>query len=349
MLAAHVESTLLRAHLESKLLPSLTSSDERIFEQATGTPLAALLEEVRQLPAKSLEALIFDTGKALTKHPLNRRGLAVFRSLLARRHVDRVRRERWGAHALHDAWMRHGLLTTRLRNFRPGASNFSLTAEEVELLGLASGLDAPLSSRPLAEERVWVTPAAQHVFRDSDAQYRMHIDQLMPTWKIFIFLEPVTLERGPFHYVRGSHAASLRKLRWLFERTNVSSDKRTECSPRHVARSQWCSSSPECLRRVFRAQQHDLKRHGFHATEPLTVDAGTLVLADTSGFHSRGLGPAGQRRTLMGAVQTLDRPQSSLSIFQIPRRPLLADGLEGRLRPNPQSLAHRCPQRGLYS
>ena len=164
--------------------------------------------------------------------------------------------------------MRHGLLTTRLRNFRPGASNFSLTAEEVELLGLASGLDAPLSSRPLAEERVWVTPAAQHVFRDSDAQYRMHIDQLMPTWKIFIFLEPVTLERGPFHYVRGSHAASLRKLRWLFERTNVSSDKRAECSPRHVARSQWCSSSPECLRRVFRAQQHDLKRHGFHATEP---------------------------------------------------------------------------------
>jgi hypothetical protein len=55
---------------------------------------------------------------------------------------------------------------------------------------------------------------------------------------------------------------------------------------------------------AFAAQQADLvERYDFQLPVPMTVPAGTLVLADTTGFHMRGIASAGTARALMGLLR----------------------------------------------
>ena len=86
----------------------------------------------------------------------------------------------------------------------------------------------------------------------------------------------------------------------------------------------WCHDTSDCLNRVYLEQQRSIQRAGFGRPEALTVPAGTMIIADTTGFHFRGLGKDGEARSLMGCIQTLDRPRSKLNIFQLPRRALLS-------------------------
>lgn len=54
--------------------------------------------------------------------------------------------------------------------------------------------------------------------RTHDSQKWMHVDTFLPTWKAWVF-GPADLQRGPLHFVRGSHRITEGKLRWLHNRT----------------------------------------------------------------------------------------------------------------------------------
>ena len=313
------------SHLDG-LTSALHPSDSELFLRATGQPLHDLVSEIRN-DEPLYHELFNDTGKSLLQHRLNAKGLAVFRLLLTRRHVDRLRERHFGNHPRYEEWSKFGMMTTRLKNFRSEQpqQSFNLTHDELKLLALASGSHTPLSSRRIHDEHMWITPNSRPmVFTDRDSQYQLHIDQVMPTWKVFVFLEPVTVERGPFHFVRGSQRTTFGKLRWLFERTNTSTSADYIGSPRHMPLEDWCHDTSECLNRVYLEQQRSIQRAGFARPEALTVPAGTMIIADTTGFHFRGLGKDGEARSLMGCIQTLDRPRSKLNIFQLPRRALLS-------------------------
>ena len=75
-------------------------------------------------------------------------------------------------------------------------------------------------------------------------------------------------------------------------------------SPRHYDLSKWCFAPSSCVRTAFADQIADLHRaYGdFPPASPLLVKAGTLILADTSGFHFRGLGPPNTRRARRGGI-----------------------------------------------
>jgi hypothetical protein len=106
-----------------------------------------------------------------------------------------------------------------------------------------------------------------------DPQTRVHADTFHPTLKAFYFLEDVGPEDGPFCYVRGSHRLTPGRLAW----EHAESVRRARSQDVLTARG-----SP-------RAAPADLDAMGFPPPAPLDCRANTLVVADTFGFHARGV------------------------------------------------------------
>jgi hypothetical protein len=106
-----------------------------------------------------------------------------------------------------------------------------------------------------------------------DPQTNLHLDTFHPTVKSFFFLTDVAEDEGPFVYVPGSHRLTPERLAW--ER---------DLSVRAAA-----SSDRLLARGSFRARTEEVERMGFAGPVAFAVPANTLVVADTGGFHARGL------------------------------------------------------------
>ncbi|MEM9010679.1 MAG: phytanoyl-CoA dioxygenase family protein [Pseudomonadota bacterium] len=104
-----------------------------------------------------------------------------------------------------------------------------------------------------------------------DPQSSFHSDTFHAAAKGWFFLRDVLLEEGPFTYVRGSHYATPGRLEWEHEASIAAAEAR---DPHHALGS-------------FRATAAEIEAMGYSPPEPLPVAAGTLVVADTHGFHAR--------------------------------------------------------------
>jgi hypothetical protein len=106
-----------------------------------------------------------------------------------------------------------------------------------------------------------------------DPQTDLHIDTFHPTVKAFYFLTDVEEDEGPFVYVPGSHRLTDKRLRWEY------------------AQSIGAATSADRLasRGSLRATPAEIAAMGFAAPRVFAVPANTLVVADTVGFHARGL------------------------------------------------------------
>jgi phytanoyl-CoA dioxygenase PhyH len=106
-----------------------------------------------------------------------------------------------------------------------------------------------------------------------DPQTRLHADAFHPSVKAWFFLTDVAEEDGPFIYVPGSHRPTRRRLAW---------ERKASMHAAHNADFQTSRGSlritPEAVRRL-----------GFGEPKAFTVPQNTLVVADTVGFHARGL------------------------------------------------------------
>lgn len=144
-------------------------------------------------------------------------------------------------------------------------------------LSALSAMSAGALPRP---ERFWIY---ETIHGDEaaapDLQKELHRDTFHSTIKLWLFLEDVRPEDGPFEYVVGSHRPTRSRLRW--------------------EHAQACArTSPEHPRRggAFRIDEAELASLGLGPPRPLPVPANTLVLADTRGFHRRGHAPEGASR-----------------------------------------------------
>ena len=331
----------------TKAVKWLPTEQVALFERETGSSLPWLAEQVAALPHATLSHVLdmasSEKGNAFS-HPLNAHGLHVLKWLLARRIIDERRAANgWASHPEYDLFNNNGLLMRRLHHWRPGATRVPLTVDEADLISLASGWSrSPYGCKGVASHGVpgnsssgiSVSGVHDHVFQDADDQYQLHVDVFMPNIKFMIFMEPVVVERGPFHFVLGSHKPSAAKARWLFERSrHLTGHGRAGGAFRHVnlsapasAPDGWCYNSRSCLEAAYDRQQRDLTNgYGFPRPMPLLVEAGTLVVADTSAFHFRGLGVAGKRRARMGNVANgCKRGGGRLGfLVQVPRLPVL--------------------------
>ncbi|MFC3902747.1 Phytanoyl-CoA dioxygenase (PhyH) [Acinetobacter marinus] len=105
-----------------------------------------------------------------------------------------------------------------------------------------------------------------------DPQTALHSDTFHPSMKAWLFFTDVAEDEGPFVYVAGSHILNDRRLAWERERAlNIQDSDRMS------------------QRGSFRIKESELADLGYGAPKKFAVKANTLVIADTYGFHARGL------------------------------------------------------------
>lgn len=105
-----------------------------------------------------------------------------------------------------------------------------------------------------------------------DPQTVLHSDTFHPAMKAWLFLTDVNPGEGCFTYVPGSHVATPRRLAWERERSILA--RGLDPLSRHGS---------------LRVEPHELAAMGYPPPRELAVKAGTLVVADTYGFHARGV------------------------------------------------------------
>lgn len=108
---------------------------------------------------------------------------------------------------------------------------------------------------------------------DPDPQETLHADSFHASLKAWLFLNPVAEDEGPFTYVRSSHRFTPERLDWEY--------RRSLADPRAIDRLS-ARGSP-------RVSDVDLAAMNLAAAEAMAVPGNSLVVADTVGFHARGV------------------------------------------------------------
>jgi hypothetical protein len=118
----------------------------------------------------------------------------------------------------------------------------------------------------------------------ADPQCTLHRDTFHPNVKAWLYLTDVPEQAGPLVYVPGSHRLTPQRLAW--EKAK---------SVEATARSKKAASS-------FRVMDAELVALGCGRPERLAVPANTLVVADTFGFHARGVSDGPSTRVEVWAI-----------------------------------------------
>ncbi len=108
---------------------------------------------------------------------------------------------------------------------------------------------------------------------EPDVQSFFHTDTFQPTVKSWLFLEDVGDDAPAFTYVPGSHRLNRRRLAW---------ERRMSLTARTAGDRLTAEGS-------LRIAERDIPRLGYGSPVRLAVAANTLIVADTSGIHRRGV------------------------------------------------------------
>ena len=270
-------------------------------------PCAWLLAPIH-VAALATGAKSFRDNPVIGSPTLNRAGLHVARMRLAHRLAER-RRERLAAMISDDdrvAFARDGFVVKR--DFLPPAAfevlkrqvlSFAAPARQ-QVQGDAITRRIALDRRALTclpavravvESPEWLglvryigsfklepflyvqTIFAQTREAPPDPQTRLHADTFHPTVKAWFFLTDVGEDQSPLIYVPGSHRPTRRRLAW---------ERRMSLTARQSADFQSSRGSP-------RISAPMLRHLGFAEPRVFVVPHNTLVVADTMGFHARGI------------------------------------------------------------
>ncbi len=165
-----------------------------------------------------------------------------------------------------DAMTRRIALDRRALAHLPG---LRAMVESSEWLGLVRYVGSYM-----LEPLIYIQTIFSHVrHAPPDPQTRLHADAFHPSIKAWYFLTDVAEEDGPLIYVPGSHRPTRRRLSW---------ERRASMT---AARSADFQSS----RGSLRITPETVRRLGFGEPKAFAVPQNTLVVADTVGFHARGL------------------------------------------------------------
>jgi hypothetical protein len=118
-----------------------------------------------------------------------------------------------------------------------------------------------------------------------DPQVNLHADTFHPTMKAWLFLEDVAEDMGPLTYVAGSHRLTPERLDWEHRKSLTVAEE----GDRLAARGS------------FRIERQELGQLGLPQPTAFAVPANTLVVADTFGFHARGMAHARSTRVELWA------------------------------------------------
>jgi hypothetical protein len=137
-----------------------------------------------------------------------------------------------------------------------------------------------------------------------DPQVELHSDAFHPSLKAWLFLTDVAGDAAPLIYVPGSHRVTPQRLQWERRKSETV-----------VAEGDRLSQ-----RGSFRVARGELDALGLPQPVSFAVAANTLVVADTYGFHARGLS---QRPTVRAEIWAYRRrspflPWTGFDLLSLP-------------------------------
>ena len=121
---------------------------------------------------------------------------------------------------------------------------------------------------------------AQACAAPPDPQTALHSDTFHSSVKAWLFLTDVSQDDGPFVYVPGSHLVTRRRLAW---------ERRASLTAAHSPDAQSAEGS-------LRISPEAVRRLGYGEPQRFCVPQNTLIVADTMGFHARGISRRASRR-----------------------------------------------------
>ncbi len=108
---------------------------------------------------------------------------------------------------------------------------------------------------------------------EPDVQSHYHMDTFHPTVKSWLLLTEVNESDAGFTYVPGSHVATRRREAWERRRSVTAAERHDRLTGEGS----------------FRIAEEEIARLGYAPPVKLAAAPNTLIIADTSGFHRRGL------------------------------------------------------------
>jgi len=267
-----LQQTELSSALEVRIRHFVTADDRRLLEKVAGGSLKSfseLQEDVQKLGSCELRQVL--SPARFVPHQLNVKGLHVLRVMLAERMVDaRAKARGFDKDSDYIEWRENGVL---IRDF-DSVGDKGLH----RLMQLALGETTVAIPEPPYE---WVSRNVT-ITGAWDPQNDLHVDTFASIVKIWIFEQDVTLNEGPLNFAPGSHRCTEGRLRWMYAYSlPPAAEAMVEPSFRLLGCNAAIAAAPDYIRSILKTNQ---------AVLPLPGVKRTLVIADTSGLHGRGIG-----------------------------------------------------------
>lgn len=285
----------LSAGITERVEAYLTKEDRTLIAKVSGVPFDDLFAEARGLGSCILKQVL--SNARFVPHELNIKGLHLLRCVLAERMQEyRVARLGYDQHPDYETWKRDGLL---VKNWD------DMTDSDLHaLLQMVAG--EKTTSIPLPPYK-WV-PRSVTVLPARDPQNNMHVDTFSHIVKVWIFEKGVTMEQGPLNYFKGSNRNTEGKLQWMYR---YGYPPATEALVEPSFRLLGCLDAVDAAPKYVAAALSERV-----SLLPLDGSNATLVIADTSGLHARGVGVPGHTRNSLRLAGDTDGGLKRLNPFR---------------------------------
>ena len=293
----------------------LSEEDKDNFYDVVGNSIDDLKSDIQTQPQRLIQQ-IYSNEKFIYSDVLNKRGLHVYRSLLANNiYKKRNYSDNEEVHSLNDKgyFMIRDYLSDKEFNklesvFQQVKDKFPngkhITAE------VSNFFQNNQQYFNLIKECAHVKNFSQDTFRgnprsefwyhmhtEEDSQFKFHSDTFQPTVKCWLYIEDIGESQGAFGFVPFSNRHNKNRMIWDYENSNMKMgdklwNKRIESGGKP-------GSFRVCENSSVAEEREELSRLGFVETMSMTAPKNTLLIANTFGFHKRGTGDVGSFRSTL--------------------------------------------------
>ena len=106
---------------------------------------------------------------------------------------------------------------------------------------------------------------------NTDVQTETHTDTFHHTYRWWYYINDVTIDNAPFYYDRGTHINNEERLNWENSMMDI------------------VLNDIEYNKLSYPNKEGSFRKNKYTNLKPIIVKKNTLVIADTHGFHHRGI------------------------------------------------------------
>lgn len=299
---------------------TMTSDDKKLISHISNYSFDNLIDDISKLSDETL-SLIFSSEKLIKDVELNKKGLHIFRCLFAERVFDERRKVLgYDKNEYYNTFKDNGAII--IENFI--ADNVWRNIKDTANKNLNNGQSyiCDLRQNKQFQELIKLTTALPMEYSSLGTEFLVHIDNdrqsvpeflhsdiFQPSIKIWLYLEDVTLNKGPLSYVIGSHRKSLKVLEWWYKMSCIACDENHKDFDKYILRNETDENNWDfspCLNSGAKEDKIniELEKLDLPKITRFSKKENTLIIVDTSGFHGRETAKAGMTRfSLRGGIR----------------------------------------------